>query len=98
MAGRGSENKIPIVTGGKHLSDLPQFRWINTLLGSLKISFKCTFHAFNFGKIAKCHLGGYSFLFNSCFLLATMRQQIAITGCFCRPCTERDLRVSEAYG
>jgi hypothetical protein len=39
-----------IVTGGKHPSDLPQFRWINTLLGNLKISFNGTFHAFNFDK------------------------------------------------
>jgi hypothetical protein len=27
--------------------DLPQFRWINTLLGNLKTSFCGTFHAFN---------------------------------------------------
>ena len=24
-----------VVTGGKHPNDLPQFRWINTLLGNL---------------------------------------------------------------
>ena len=31
--------------GGKHPNDLPQFRWINTLLGNLKTSFSGTFHA-----------------------------------------------------
>ena len=74
-AGRGSENKIPIVasdslneaghpiharitavsgfsseaigpwaigTGGKHPNELPQFRWINTVLGNLKTSFNGT--------------------------------------------------------
>jgi len=25
----------PIVTGGKYPNDLPQFRWINTLVGNL---------------------------------------------------------------
>jgi hypothetical protein len=25
-----------VVTWGKHSNDLPQFRWINTLLGNLK--------------------------------------------------------------
>lgn len=40
------------VIGGRHLSDLPQFRWINTLLFNLKTSFSCTFHAFNFDKYA----------------------------------------------
>ncbi len=39
-----------IVTGGKNPSDLPQFRWIITLLGNLKTSFNGTFHAFNFDK------------------------------------------------
>ena len=29
-------------------NDLPQFRWINTLLGNLKTSFCGTFHAFNY--------------------------------------------------
>jgi len=42
-----------VVTGGKHPDDLPQFRWINTLLGNLKTSFSGTFHAFNFDKYAR---------------------------------------------
>jgi hypothetical protein len=39
-----------IDTGGKHPSVLPQFRWINTLLGNLKTIFNGTFHAFYFDK------------------------------------------------
>jgi hypothetical protein len=31
-----------------HPDDLPQFRWINTLLGNLKTGFSGTFHAFNY--------------------------------------------------
>jgi hypothetical protein len=31
-----------------HPDDLPQFRWINTLLGILKTGFSGTFHAFNY--------------------------------------------------
>ncbi len=41
------------VTGGKHPRDLPQFCWINTLLGNLKTSFSGTFHAFKFDKHAR---------------------------------------------
>jgi transposase-like protein len=118
-AGRGSENKIPIVaavslneaghpiharitavsgfsseaigtwaivTGGKHPSDLPQFRWINTLLGNLKTSFNGTFHAFNFDKYARRYLGGYCFNFNRRFSLAAMTERIANAVCCCRPC------------
>ena len=96
--GRGSENKIPIVTSGKHPSDLPQFRWINTLLGNLKTSFNGTFHAFNLDKYARRYLGGTCFGFNRRFSLATMTERIANAGCCCMPCSERDLRVAEFYG
>jgi len=87
-----------IVTGGKHPSDLPQFRWINTLLGNLKTSFNGTFHAFNFDKYARRYLGGYCFRFNRRFSLAAMTERIANAVCCCMPCTERGLRVAEAYG
>jgi hypothetical protein len=129
-AGRGSENKIPIVAAvslneaghpiharitavsgfsseaigtwaREHLapgSQVPQFRWINTLLGNLKTSFNGTFHAFNVDKYARRYLGGYCFRFNRRFSLAAMTERIANAVCCCMPCTERDLRVAEFYG
>ena len=87
-----------VVTGGKHPKDLPQFRWINTLLGNLKTSFSGTFHAFNFDKYARRYLGGYCFRFNRRFAMAEMTARIANAVCCCMPCTERSLRVAEAYG
>ncbi|QPN60311.1 IS1595 family transposase [Synechococcus sp. CBW1002] len=86
------------VTTGKHPNDLPQFRWINTLLGNLKTSFNGTFHAFNFDKYAKRYLGGFCFRFNRRFAMAEMTERIANAVCCCMPCTERDLRLAEAYG
>ena len=87
-----------IVTGRKHPNDLPQLRWINTLLSNLKTSFSGTFHAFNFDKYARRYLGGFCFRFNRRFSLAVMTERIANAVCCCMPCTERDLRVAEAYG
>jgi len=86
-----------IVTGGKHPNDLPQFRWINTLLGNLKTSLSGTVHAFNFDKYARRYLGGYCFRFNRRFSMAAMTQRIANAICCCMPCTERDLWLAEAY-
>ena len=82
-----------VVTGGKHSNDLPQFRWINTLLGNLNTCFNGTFHAFNFDK----YLSRYCFRFNRRFSLAAMTERIANAVCCCMPCTERDLRVAEFY-
>ena len=87
-----------IVTGGKHLNDLPQFRWNNTLLGNLKTSLSGTFHAFNFDKYARRYLGGYCFRFNRRFSLAAITERIANAVCCSMPCTERALRDAESYG
>ena len=87
-----------IVTGGKHPNELPQFRWLNTLLGNLKTSLSGTFHAINVEKYAKRYLGGTCFRFNRRFSLAAMTERIANAVCCCMPCTERDLRIAEACG
>jgi transposase-like protein len=87
-----------VVTGGKHPNELPQFRWINTVLGNLKTSFNGTFHAFNFDKYARRYLGGFCFRFNRRFAMAAMTERIANAVCCCKPVTEGSLRVAEAYG
>jgi hypothetical protein len=46
----------------------------------------------------KPYLGGYCFRFNRRFALAEMTARIANAVCCCMPCTERALRVAEAYG
>ena len=84
-----------VVTGGRHPNDLPQFRWINILLGNLKTSFSGTYHAFNFDKYAKRYLGGFCFLFNRRFKMAAMTERIANAVCVCKPCPEQALRVAE---
>jgi hypothetical protein len=87
-----------VVTGGKHPNDLPQFRWINTLLGNLKTSLSGTFHSFNFDKYARRYLGGYCFRFNRRFSMTAMTERIPNAVCRCMRGTERGLRVAEAYG
>jgi hypothetical protein len=61
-------------------------------------SFSGTFHAFNFDKYARRYLGGYCFRFNRRFSMVAMTERIANAACCCRPATERDPRVAEAYG
>jgi transposase-like protein len=87
-----------IVTGGRHPNDLPEFRWINIVLGNLKTSLSGTFHAFNFDKYARRYLGGFCFRFNRRFEMAAMTKRIAHAVCCCMPCPERALRVAEVYG
>lgn len=87
-----------VVTGGKHPNNLPQFRWINTLLGNLKTSFSGTDDAFNFDKYARRYLGGYCFRLNRRFSMSKMTERIANAVCCCVQLTERDLRVAKLCG
>ena len=50
--------------GGTHPNDLPQFRWINIVLGNLKTILSSTFHAFDVVKFAKRYLGSNCVRFN----------------------------------
>ena len=68
-----------VATDGKHSNDLPQFRWINTLLGNLKTSFSATIHAFNFDKHAGRYLSDYRLGINRRFSIAAISKRIAYT-------------------
>jgi len=46
----------PVVDNGHYPKDLPDFRWINTMISNLKTSFSGTFHALNFEKYADSYL------------------------------------------
>jgi transposase-like protein len=87
-----------IVTGGRHPKDLPEFRWINTMLGNLKTSLSGTFHALNFKKYSKRYLGAFCFRFNRRFKLAAMTERLLNAACCCGPRPERVLRLAELHG
>jgi hypothetical protein len=84
-----------VVTGGRHPNDLPEFRWINILLGNLKTSFSGTFHAFRFDKYANRYLGAFNYRFNRRFNLAAMTERVAHAICCCNARPEHLLRSAE---
>ena len=43
---------MPMVVGGIKPRDMPQFRWVNTVLGNLKTTLASTFHALRYCKYA----------------------------------------------
>ena len=84
-----------MVTGGRHLDDLPEFRWINTVLSHLKSSLGGTCHAFNVDKDGKRYLGAFCFRFNRRFKLGAMTERLLNAACCCRPQPEQVLRLAE---
>ena len=54
----------PIVVGGRKPRELPQFNWVNTVLGNLKTRFGGAYHALDFDKYGTRYLGAFAYRFN----------------------------------
>jgi transposase-like protein len=81
-----------IVTGGKKPKELPEFNWVNTLLGNVKTSLSGAYHAFNFGKYAERYLAAIAYRFNRRFRLDTLPQRLLIAAICCSPYPESRIR------
>jgi hypothetical protein len=53
-----------IVVGDRKPRDLPQFLWVNTVLGNLKTAISGAYKSFKFRKYASRYLGAFSYRFN----------------------------------
>jgi len=85
----------PVIVNGRFPKDLPDFRWINTVISNLKTSFSGTFHALRFEKYANRYLGAFCYRFNRRFHLEEMTGRILWATCNCNARPERILRSAE---
>jgi hypothetical protein len=81
-----------IVAGGKKPKDLPEFHWVNTVLGNLKTSLAGTYHAFAFKKYGARYLAEAAYRYNRRLRLDTLPQRLLIAAIACPPPTESWLR------
>lgn len=68
-----------VVVGSRKPREMPQFTWVNTVLGNLKTMVGGAHKWFRFGKYAQHYLGAFAYRFNNRFdlgamLIATLRQ------------------------
>jgi hypothetical protein len=86
---------MPIVAGGRKPDDLPQFRWVNTVLGNVKTSLSGAYHAFDFGKYAGRYLAAIAYRFNRRFQLKTLPERLLVAALATGPRSEAWLRMAE---
>jgi hypothetical protein len=55
---------MPRVVGALKPRSLPEFKWINTLLGNLKTMMSGAFKALKYRKYAQTYLGAFAYRFN----------------------------------
>ena len=72
--------------------ELPQFKWVNTILGNLKTMIYGAHKAFNFGKYAGHYLGAFAYRFNRRFQLPALLHALLGHAATAAPTPERQIR------
>ena len=85
-----------IIAGGRKPKDLPEFSWINTVLGNLKTSLGGAYHAFDFAKYGTRYLGAFAYRFNRRFQLDTIAMRLIVAAATTGPRSDTWLRQAEA--
>ena len=86
----------PLIISGRQPKDVPEFAWINTLLGNLKTSLSGAYHAFDFAKYGTRYLAAFAYRFNRRFNLETLPARLLIAAATTRPRPDRWIRAAVA--
>jgi transposase-like protein len=86
----------PTVVGGAKPRELPQFKWVNTVLGNLKTSLSGTHHAFKFAKYAAFYLAGFAYRFNRRFDLRGLVARLVVDVANTHPHPRHVIRAAES--
>jgi transposase-like protein len=84
----------PFVVGDLMPRDLPQFKWVNTVLGNLKTTLSGAFHSLKYRKYAANYLAAFAYRFNRRFDLRALVASLIVDIARCGPATQRVVRAS----
>jgi transposase-like protein len=92
----GATHERYVTGSGRASAQLPQFKWVNTMLGNLKTALNGTYHSFDHFKYASRYLAEFSYRFNRRFNLAAMIPRLLRAAALTKPLPWKVLRWSEA--
>jgi hypothetical protein len=87
----------PTVIAGRKPKDLPEFQWINTVLGNLKTSLSGSNHAFDFRKYSARYLAAFTYRFSRRFDLSTLHARLLVAATNCGPHPQRAIRTAKVH-
>lgn len=87
----------PTVMAGRKPREVPEFRWINTVLGNLKTSLSGCYHAFDFRRYAARCLAAFCYRFNRRFNLRSLHHRLLIAAASTTPQPLRSIRVADVH-
>jgi transposase-like protein len=83
---------MPTVVGALKPRDLPEFKWVNTMLGNLKTTLAGAFHSLKYRKYAEHYLAGFAYRFNRRFDLCGLVARLIVDVARCKPAQETVVR------
>lgn len=87
----------PTVMGGRKPREVPEFKWINTVLGNLKTSLSGCYHAFDFQKYAARYLAAFCYRFNRRFDLRTLHHRLLVAAASSTPHPLPSIRLADVH-
>jgi hypothetical protein len=84
-----------IIIGPRKPNEVPEFGWVNTILGNLKTGFSGAYHAFKFAKYGTRYLAAFAYRFNRRFHLDTLPARLLVAAAAIGPRPARWLRQAE---
>jgi hypothetical protein len=87
----------PTVIAGRKPKAVPEFKWINTVLGNLKTTLSGCYHAFDFRKYATRYLAAFCYRFNRRFDLRSLHQRLLIASAGTTPHPLRSIRTADVH-
>lgn len=84
-----------MIIGLRKPNQVPEFGWLNTILGHLKTSFSGTYHAFDFAQYGSRYLAAFADRFNRRFHLDTLPTRLLVAAATIGPRPARWLRRAE---
>jgi len=84
----GSTHQV-VVVGDHKPKDLPEFMWVNTLLGNLKTSLAGAYHSLKYRKYPTHYLAAFAYRFNRRFYLRELVSPLIVDVARCPPIKEQ---------
>ena len=82
----------PVVVGDRKPRDLPQFLWVNTVLGNLKTTLAGAYHSLKYRKYGAAYLAAFAYRFNRRFDLRGLMSRLIVDVARCAPAKEQVIR------
>ena len=83
---------LPRVVGTLKPKDLPEFKWVNTVLGNLKTTLAGAFHALKYRKYGQTYLAAFAYRFNRRFDLRGLVASLIVDLARGKPAPEKVVR------